>query len=197
MTLVDLYNRACNAGSKTAGKNTQYSLFSTPDTLYLSIEGSRDTQDWLFNLDFAVAPYKHMDTKWRVHKGFATAWRLARDQIVQDVSNTIGNRRLVCLGFSHGAALTVLAHEFFTYNGYRVESHGFGCPRVLWMPSKDIRSRFTNLILHQARGDIVTKIPPAFIGYSHVGVIKEYGPHKLLCPHTLPYYRSILEGIDV
>lgn len=197
MNTLELYRRACNARTSVAGKDTQYAIYDDGAAVYLSIEGSCDNQDWLFNFDFAVAPYKHMAEKWLVHRGFATAWKLARDQIAKDVEAALagGNRRLVILGYSHGAALAVLAHEYFDYNGYAPETHAFGCPRVIWGPlASKVAMRFYGLVLHQARGDIVTMVPPAIFGYRHVGGVVHYGPKKFPShlQHLVGYYEEVL-----
>jgi len=194
MTLVELYNRACDSGANTAGKNTQYTISSDEQNVYLSIQGSCDDDDWRFNFSFWVKPYRHMKHLWLSHAGFTKAWKLAADQISEQVRSLLGNRRLVIMGFSHGAAVAVLAHEYFTYEGFNPETHAFGCPRVLWMPSRFIRKRFESLTLYQARGDIVTHIPFAVMGYAHVGKVLKFGPKRPIThlPHTLPNYRSIL-----
>jgi len=200
MSLVDLFNRACRAGANTAGQNTQYSLYQTDDTLYLSIQGSCDVDDWIHNFMFWFTPlvwkpYKGMKHLWLVHAGFAKAWKLARDQIAKDVKDSIGNRKLVIMGFSHGAALAVLAHEYFDYEHYAPETHAFGCPRVVWgFPHSDVLYRFCNLHLYQARGDIVTHVPFALMGYRHVGEVRKFGPRRWIThlPHTLPNYRAVL-----
>ena len=195
MTNLELFERAIRARASTAGKNTQYAIYDDGKAVYLSIEGSCDADDWRFNFDFVVTPYKHMTETWLVHRGFATAWKLARDQIKRDVDAALagGNKRLMVLGFSHGAALAVLAHEFFKYNGYAPETHAFGCPPLIWFPTKSIKSRFANLTVHQVRGDIVTVISK-IVGYRDVGNVVHYGPVKFPShlQHTLPKYREAL-----
>jgi len=196
MTLVELYNRACDSGANTAGKNTQYTISSDEQNVYLSIQGSCDDDDWSFNFDFAVKPYKRMAVRWFAHRGFVTAWKLAREQIMAELEPVIrgSGKRLVILGYSHGAALAVVAHEDFKFNGYKPETHAFGCPRVLWMPSKKIRERFSGVTLYQSRGDLVTHVPFVIMGFRHVGKVLKFGPKRPIThlPHTLPNYRSIL-----
>jgi len=175
MKLLDLFNLACSSGDKTAGNETQYTIHKTKDAIYLAIQGSVQKQDWLYNFDFAVRPYRDMEAKWYAHRGFATAWKLARDQITKDVISMLGNKKLVILGYSHGAALAMLAHEWFVFNGYAPEAYCFGCPRVLWLPSKKIKQRFTNVHIIRRRGDLVTHVPFAFMGYRFPVKIKSVG----------------------
>jgi hypothetical protein len=198
MTILEAYSKACDSGEKTAGNQTQYKITVENDTVYLALQGSIQKQDWLYNFQFAAVPYRNMEDKWLVHRGFNTAWKLARDQISAEVTaayNANKARKIVILGYSHGAALTVLAHEYFLFNGYHVESFGFGCPRVLWLPGKAVRGRFENLFLYQNRGDIVTLVPPAIFGYVHVGHVRQTGPARF--PSHIPHldYADTLKGI--
>jgi len=205
VTNVEMYALACtSAKAKTAGKNTQYEITETDDTVYLAIQGSCDLDDWKFNFSFWLRPsmavwkkpYRYMRTLWFAHWGFVTAWKLAREQIMAELEPVIrgSGKRLVILGYSHGAALAVVAHEDFKFNGYEPKTHAFGCPRVLWMPSKKIRERFEGVTLYQSRGDLVTHVPFVIMGFRHVGKVLKFGPKRPIThlPHTLPNYRSIL-----
>ena len=167
MALLDLFRLACDSGAKTVGDNTQYTIHEDSNNLYLAIQGSVQKSDWLYNFKFLAKPYKNMNEKWYVHGGFATCWKLARDQIIQDALDKLGNKRLIILGYSHGAALALLAHEWFEFNGYNSETYCFGCPRILWFPSKSIRNRFKNVKIIQRRGDLVTHVPPVMFGFIH------------------------------
>lgn len=185
MTRLELYQKAIHAKGAVAGNETQYKVTFDDDTVYLAIEGSVQKQDWKFNFDFWVAPYKDMPVKWYTHRGFAKAWKLARDQIAADVMAVLEGRKLVCLGYSHGAALALLAHEYFLFAGVQVETHVFGCPRALWLPRKVIRERFDQCHLYQNRGDIVTMVPFWLLGYRHVGHACKVGKCRL--PSHIPH----------
>jgi hypothetical protein len=198
MTALELYLKACDSGERTAGNQTQYRITVENDTVYLALQGSVQKQDWLYNFQFAAVPYHNMKTRWLVHQGFNTAWKLARDQIGAEVTavyNAHKAHKVVCLGYSHGAALCVLAHEYFTFNGYHTESYGFGCPKVLWLPNKEVRGRFDNLFLYQNRGDIVAMAPPSIFGYAHVGHVHQIGPSRF--PSHIPHldYAVTLKGV--
>ena len=83
---------------------------------------------------------------------------------------------LTISGYSHGGALAILAHEDFTFHGLSfVTGYAFGAPRVVWMPSKTVASRFSMLTRVRMRGDLVTKLPPWMTGYRHVGSDKPFG----------------------
>lgn len=194
MQLLNLFRLACDSGAKTAGNETQYTIHETSDTIYLAIQGSVQKQDWLYNFKFIAKPYKNMNEKWYVHGGFAECWKLARDQIVQDVLDKLGNKRLIILGYSHGAALALLAHEYFEFNGYIPVTYCFGCPRVLWLPSKNIRNRFRNVQIIQRRGDLVTHVPPVLFGFVHPVKETKIGTKRIIWwkRHLIPEYIEAL-----
>ena len=166
-TLSEIFRIACHSVTGQAGIETQYGITGDDDFLYLSIQGSVQKEDWLFNFDFAVHPYKNSPEPWFVHRGFAKCWDAAKDQIAREVAATIQGRKLVITGYSHGAAIAVMAHEYFYWHGYEPETIGYGGPRVLWMPSKKILARFEKLTLIKRRGDLVTIVPFAWMGFRH------------------------------
>jgi len=178
MTIKESFDKAIHPGEqKTAGVETQYAVIVTPDAVWLEIEGSVQKEDWKSNFDFAVVPYKKQLEKWLAHKGFVTRWKQAREQIVKEVKDAISatNLPLRITGYSHGAAIALLAHEDFGFMGYDPETIVFGCPRVLWMPSRKIKARFSKLTRVMNRSDIVTHVPFALMMYRHVGNIVKVG----------------------
>jgi len=157
MTTLDYFNAVLSGKWITAGRNIQYRLEGK--TLYFQC--SAEESDWAFNLDFPAVPYKHMREKFLVHRGFLKAWRSVRDEISLLDFDTI-------VGYSMGGALATLAHEDFRYRkGYQPKTIVFGCPKVLFMPSSHVRSRFTEIERFANREDIVSKLPPFF---THVGI---------------------------
>jgi len=195
MTKLELFRIACTSETKTAGKNTQYTISSDEKNIYLAIQGSCDADDWRFNFDFAVKPYKRMNVVWFAHRGFVTAWKLARDQITADIDKILDSKQLVILGYSHGAALAVMAHEDFQFNGYNPTTYAFGCPHVLWLPNKIIRSRFLDLTMINRRGDLIAHVPPAIFGYRHIAIPELIGKPALIWwkRHLIPEYIDALK----
>jgi len=192
MTTLDYFNAVLSGKWTTAGRNIQYRLEGK--TLYF--QGSAEESDWAFNLDFPAVPYKHMREKFFVHRGFLKAWKSVRDEIALLDFDTI-------VGYSMGGALATLAHEDFRYRkGYQPKTIVFGCPRVLFLPSNHVRSRFSNIERFFNTEDIVTKVPPFF---SHVGVHRRltesvkrpegFPRLEWLSGHTPQMYRMRLEHI--
>ena len=82
--------------------------------------------------------------------------------------------------YSHGAALAVLCHEYVWYNRPDLRDlicgYGFGCPRVFWgFRTKKRMQRWERFTVIRNVDDIVTHVPPAIWGYSHVGSMIKIG----------------------
>jgi len=171
MNRTELFNLCMNCPWKQAGNKTTYKIAVDDSSVYLCFEGSNGDEDWKTNFRFWVKPYKRQAIEWYAHAGFVKAWKLSRDQILDDVRTAlIGNSKsLVVTGFSHGAAIALLAHEDLTYVGLSPETVTFGSPRVLWLPSHAlIEKRFKKFSSVMTNGDLVTHIPFALFGYRHV-----------------------------
>lgn len=185
---------------KNVGEDVSYSVVVTENEIILVFQGSYEKADWHNNFRFWVKPYKKMPKLWLCHAGFLRAWKSGKDSITKEIIGLIADhpaKRLVITGYSHGAALATLAHEWFVFNGYYPRTHVFGCPRVLWIPSKAIRSRFNALSSYGTRGDIVTHVPPACFGYRHVRKIIRIGERRFMShkPHYPECYISGLEEV--
>lgn len=141
--------------------------------LRIYFEPSNGAADWLNNLTFHAAPYKEMDPPWQCHAGFLKCWKSVKPHINALISDpTVG--RVVIVGYSHGAALAALCHEFVYYHRPDLHDHiigfGFGCPRVLYgcVPIA-IAQRWEHFYVVRNTDDLVTHLPPRALGYCHVG----------------------------
>lgn len=178
----DLFNRTCVGQWNTVGDDLQYRFEEGSDgVLELHFQGSVSGRDWKNNFAFAARPYKKMPVPWRAHRGFVRLYKSGRDAIMADFALRPAPKALRIVGYSQGAALAILAHEdfMFTFPGLEVSTVAFAPPRVLWLPRKTIRSRFTGLTSIRRRGDIVTLIPPWSWGYRHSGVQVKIGKPAL------------------
>ena len=149
------------------------------DALHVYFEPSNGTLDWLHNLTFHAAPYTDMDPPWQCHAGFLKCWKSVRlyleDQILD---SSVG--RVLTVGYSHGAALALLCHEYIYYNRPDLRGSmvgvGFGCPRVLYGCVPDeIARRWEHFYVVRNGNDIVTHLPPRVLGYCHVGSLITVG----------------------
>ena len=185
---------------KNVGDDVSYSIQVTDHDVILIFQGSYEKRDWINNFHFFVKPYKKMPTLWYCHAGFLRAWKSCKDIITKEVIGILNDnqgKRLVITGYSHGAALATLAHEWFVFNDYYPRTYVFGCPRVFYLPIRKIRRRFGALSSYGTKGDIVTHVPPALFGYRHVNKVFRIGKKNILShkPHYPECYISALEEV--
>ncbi len=173
--LLELYEKTLKKPWITVGNDTQYKLIGDDNILCLCFQGSNSDIDWKYNFRFWIKPYKNLVSTWYAHAGFVTAWKLAKDKIVEDVEANLGNKKLIIMGYSHGASLSILAHEYFWFHNLNPLTFAFAPARVIWLPFKSLKKRFKDLYVIRNKGDIVTHSPPNLFGYFHVGTIKTYG----------------------
>lgn len=165
MKYIDLF-RLCLVGPwNTDGNETQWKFDKNNNIL--SFCGSMSKTDWKYNFNFPATIYKDSPVPWMVHRGFVRAWRLVRDALFDYVKTNKNNtKELIITGYSHGAALATLAHEDFLYNGISCKTVTFGAPKILWMPPREIKTRFADLDCVYLHRDLVAHIPFGAWGYT-------------------------------
>lgn len=144
--------------------------------LNLYFEQSRGATDWKNNLDFPAKPYQDGGCPWFAHQGFIKVWKSAKGYVAEAIADP-SVRSVTVVGYSHGAALAVFCHEYVWFHRpdlrQQLEGYGFGCPRVVWgMAPKERWERFTVI---RNLDDLVTHLPPAALGYTHVGKLLKIG----------------------
>ena len=165
------------------------------DRLFLWFEHSNGLRDWKNNLSFAAAPYSAMDPPWYAHAGFLLVYR----SLLPTVAPLILDPKIrgICtVGYSHGAALALLCHEYAWYHRPDLRDtlvgYGFGCPRVLYgCPPEEVTLRWQSFFRICNTDDIVTKLPPRALGYCHVGtpiVIGAHGRYSAIDAHRPESY---------
>ena len=180
-----LFDRCLTADYIRTTESGDYAIQVEDGTIYLLFEWSGGREDWRNNFDFPAKPYKHTEVTWRVHRGFLRVWKAMRDEVEQKVGTILQEQhieRIVCVGYSHGAAIALLATEDMEYHHGQtisVEGWGFGAPRVLWGPVPEaIRYRLRHFTPVRNVPDIVTHLPPAVFGFHHVNLRKVGEPRK-------------------
>ncbi len=162
--------------------SASYFVRRDTETLYLLFEGSNGKEDWKNNFDFPAKPYKEMEMLWFVHCGFLRVWKTIEPYIAENIADPC-IKKIVIGGYSHGAAIALLCHEYCVFHrsdiADKIEGYGFGCPRVIWgFPRKNMRNRFTNFTVIRNCSDIVTHLPPILFFYRHVGLMLRVGKGK-------------------
>lgn len=197
MQLSLLFAQCLRAPYVQAGVSASYAVKREGEVLYLFFEGSDGENDWKRNLDFPAKAYKRMGkTVWFAHRGFLKVWKELEPVLATEIAaKTV--RKIVITGYSHGAAIAALCHEYVWFhrpdlrNG--IEGYGFGCPRVFWgIKGKRIRERWERFTVIRNIDDVVTHLPPALLGYSHVGTLLEIGKRGKYSPVQAHYAKNIL-----
>lgn len=180
LELLDLFVKCVQIPYLNVGHDVNYAFLREKDVLYLFFESSDGIADWKRNFDFPAKPYKRMGkTVWFAHSGFLNAWKRLEPQLAP----LILDRRLkktVVVGYSHGAAIAVLCHEYIWYARADLrresEGYGFGCPRVFWgLLTPSLAKRWEHFTVIRNLDDLVTHLPPALLGYRHVGTVMKIG----------------------
>ena len=185
--LYSLFLRTVNGEYTQLKEQTaSYRTESEGDTLFLFFEKSNGAVDWLNNLDFPAKPYREMKDLWFVHRGFLRVFKVIEPHIAPLILDE-SVKKIVVSGYSHGAALALLCHEYCVFHrpdlAEEIAGVGFGCPRVVWGPlGKPLKARFERFTVVRNGKDIVTHVPPWIFGFHHVGKMirigedADYGP---------------------
>ena len=166
-------------------------------------EKSNGILDWENNLDFAaiarrdertVVPYSNMETIWYCHGGFLRVWKSILPYI-EGALLDLSVREVISVGYSHGAALALLCHEYLWYNRRdlhtRIFGFGFGCPRVICGTVPREKERWNGFYVVKNIDDVVTHLPPRALGFRHVGrllLIGDRGRYSRLDAHRQENY---------
>lgn len=204
MRLSALFQKTVSIPYSNAGVSASYALHRVQETLYLFFESSEGVNDWKRNLDFPAKAHKRMGrSAWYAHRGFLDTWKELEATVADAISDK-GIRKIVISGYSHGAALALLCHEYVWVERPDLRSHtegyGFGCPRVLWGPMrKAVKARWARFTVVRNVDDLVTHLPPAFLGYRQAGKLLEIGERGKYSPveaHYAQHYLTELTAYD-
>lgn len=201
MIRMDLYKamKEClSAKYQHCENGGDYAFKREGDTLKILFECSDGEEDWRNNFRFLAIPWKPysgMEKAWYCHRGFLKVWKSIKPYIENEVKNP-EVKRIEIVGYSHGAAIALLCHEYCVYNrpDVEVEGVGFGCPRVFWGKIPDVlKERLKNFKAVRNGNDIVTHVPPAVFGYHHVSELVKIGQTNPVKDHYGSEYLLHLE----
>lgn len=202
-----------------------YWLKKRGNILYIYLECSSGLIDWKNNLDFLptvkknqfsdvcchirlsqklsespVNPYKNMSSVWFAHRGFLRVWKSIENHIRYDICDK-RYKKMIIVGYSHGAALAMLCHEYIWYHRpdlrCSIQGYGFGCPRVFWgIKTRKTAKRWERFLVIRNIDDIVTHVPPAWLGFSHVGTVLSIGEKGKYTPIDAHRPENILSELS-
>ena len=197
--LYYLFRRCLNAKYIHSGNSADYAIEQRGRRLYIFFEWSNGCPDWKNNLDFPARAYSSGEECWFVHRGFLRVWKSVRDDIRFLIDSIIQSKKtneIVCVGYSHGAALAGLATEdmMFIYGDkLKIKGFGFGCPRFVWgkLPKK-VAERFSVFTPIRNIPDIVTHLPPLCLLYTHAAPLLKIGERGKYSPISAHFPESYL-----
>ena len=124
-------------------------------------------------------------------------WKEIEEKVKADIFNK-KIEGITCVGYSHGAAIAVLCYENVWFNRpdlrENIFGYGFGCPRVIWGEIPD--NRWNNFTVVRNIDDAVTHLPPAVLGYKHVGKMLEIGKKGRYTPIDAHRFENILNELE-
>ena len=180
MTLSRLFSRCVTRDYIRTPLSADYAFDLVENRLTVYFQDSDGVVDWVRNLDFPAAAYKRKGTTvWYAHRGFLKVWKSLMPRL-EPLINDAKVKEITVVGYSHGAALAVFCHEYVWYHRPDLRntlvSYGFGCPRVIWGDlSSEVSDRWVGFTVIRNHDDLITHLPPVFLGYRHVGNILEIG----------------------
>lgn len=202
MNLSRLFSKNISIPYSQVGISANYAAKKDRDALYIFFEDSEGVNDWRINLDFPAKPYKRMGkTVWYAHRGFLDTWKATEPLLAAAIADK-SIRKIVISGYSHGAAIALLCHEYVWHNRPdlrdTLESYGFGCPRVVWgLIGADVKARWAGFTVVRNIDDLVTHLPPAVLGYRHIGNLLEIGERGKYSPIEAHYAENILRELRI
>ena len=136
-----------------------------------------------------------METIWFCHRGFLRVWKSIQPYVKSQLMDPTVEE-IVIVGYSHGAALAGIAHEYVWFNRpdlrENLVSYGFGAPRFFWGPmKKSMKERWKNFHPVRNLDDLVTHVPPVLFGFRHANkliVIGKRGLYNLIDAHRPENY---------
>ena len=134
------------------------------------------------------------------HGGFLRVWESIKECISEEIQNKY-YQKITVVGYSHGAALAVLCHEWIWYHHptarKNLTGYGFGCPRVLYgCATPTLARRWERFYVVRNIDDAVTHLPPRIMGYCHVGnliTVGEAGRYSQIDAHRPENYQKELK----
>ena len=206
-TLTELF-LICNSGNNyttvsDGAHEVDYKFIEENNILYIFFEPSDGAIDWRINFTYWRKPYKDMEISYRVHGGFLDSWKLVSNVIIEKVKDARW-KKIVIVGYSHGAALAALCHEAVWYHRPDLRAkglvgYGFDGPRVYagFKVKKELKERWRTFTMFRNWCDIVTHVPFVFMGFRHVGTlerIRSTGGNPGLIGSHLP--ENVLSGLE-
>lgn len=136
-----------------------------------------------------------------IHRGFNDAYMLVNEDAIAFAKKAKdAGKKLYIAGHSLGGALAVIAALYFNLDGLSPDKViTFGCPRVVGKETAEkVNLNHKRLFCRVVNNnDVVTRIPPRSLGYSHIGDLwyyKESG--ELVMDNDLSWWDLFWDRIE-
>ncbi len=197
--LLSLFDATLAASYRTVENGASFALKRVNSHVTVFFEDSEGAIDWRNNFHFAAKPYRDMGEVFYCHRGFLSVFRAALPYLEKTLADESVNAFTV-VGYSHGAALALLCHEYIWFHRPDVrktlEGYGFGCPRVIsGRMTASLQARWARFYPIRNIDDLVTHLPPRLFGYRHVKpplLIGRRGKYSMIDAHRPENYRREL-----
>jgi triacylglycerol lipase len=151
-------------------EGAQAYIFQSKTDVVVACRGTQPTEFSDIEADLKAYPVI-AETVSRVHNGFKTEVDELWPKIIEDLSKpAVKKKHLWFCGHSLGAAMAVIMSArcmHAPHAGVPIELFTYGCPRVGWPGYCNslgvAHHRWVN------NNDVVTRVPPTFLGYRHHG----------------------------
>lgn len=171
------FNAVMRAKYTHVENDGSYAVKRDGEKLTLYFQGSSGLTDWKNNFDFPAKPYRRMDSVWFCHRGFLKVWKSIEPYVAPDILD-LTITTIEVIGYSHGGAMAQLCYEYIKFHrpDVAVTGYGFGSPRVMWgFASAEVMERFKGFVVIRNGRDIITHLPPLFLGFRHACEVKKVG----------------------
>lgn len=120
MTHKEMYKLIKKTSYKTVGLDVNYKIIvdDNEKCVYIVFQESVSKQDWKINFDFPAKVYKNQESPLIVHRGYAKAWKSARDVILAEFEDEFINKihyDVYVIGWSYGSSIALLCAEDIKY----------------------------------------------------------------------------------
>lgn len=203
MELLQYFQACLEADYIHEANGASWTVEDRGEEVWILFEKSNGITDWMNNLQYHAVPYREMNPVWQCHSGFLKVWKSVKPHLEGPVAEAKRRgRRVRVIGYSHGAAIAVLCHEWIYYRFPALRQSlcgfGFGCPRVLYgCVSQNLAQRWKKFYVVRNGEDAVTHLPPRALGYCHVGNLVAIGKDRGYSPidaHRPENYRKELQS---
>ena len=191
------YNRLVDAHVGTAGF-----VIAGDDIIIVVFRGTQDRLDWMTNMR---AAWIKLEGGTRVHTGFFQAYWPIKEPLFSTVQALLKRKQrpVYVTGHSLGGALALMAtaelanHAEAYIRDSIAACYTFGCPRV----GDSSFDQMVKVPLYRVTNgvDIVPAVPPAILGYRHVGDSRYFGgpgqPPSRLSPNVFQKIWRTLWGL--